>query len=428
VKKLYLKFIQKLLILISLLIKNMKILYFVHSFPPSVGAGGINAFKIAKYLGKFGHSILVLSPGVFSKSSPKSNLNGLSDLDIKVKYSSKLMKIPLNLIFSHFENLLKYIFKLYSHFTPDIILSQYQGYHYASVVGGYTSKILKLPHIIRSHDILFPTSTLSLPLQIMHSISYPLIYKSILNCDIFYVTTTEMKRHLLKFKKLQKVNFKLHPNGIDTKEFFPSNNQDDLKNEYGCDKILLFHGQISKEYGLQDLVNIFPEILKTHKDTHLIIIGGGPYLNNIKDIVRRNNMEKQVHILGVKPHEEMPYYINNSDIGIGLIAYKDTLINRYSIPVKCLEFMACKKPFISAPLSHDLIKNNDVGIMLKKNFTRKDLIENLISLLEDKNLRRKLGENGFKKIYQKFRWEDLMSKFNNDMQQVIENYQYPKQC
>ena len=399
----------------------MKILYFVHGFPPSIGAGAINAYKIAKYLSEFGHSILVLSPGVFSKSSPKNNLSEISNLDINVKYSSRLMKIPLNLVFSHYENFLKYVIKLRSSFNPDVILSQYGGYHYASVAGGYLSKLLKIPHIIRSHDILFPTSSLSFPLKLMHSILYPLIYKSIPNCDIFYVTTTEMKRHLLKFKKLQDVNFKLHPNGIDTNEFFPSNNQDDLKNKYGCENILLFNGHISKSYGLQDLVNALPEILKTHKDTLLLIIGGGPYLNQIKKIVKRKQIDKQVKLLGLQPHDEMPYYINNSDIGLGLIAYKDTLINRYSIPVKCLEFMACKKPFISAPLSNDIIKNNDVGILLKKNFTRKDLIENLIILIEDKDLRKKLGENGFKKIAQKFRWEDLMTKFNNNMLNLVKN-------
>lgn len=178
---------------------------------------------------------------------------------------------------------------------------------------------------------------------------------------------------------------------------------------------------ISKSYGLQELVNVLPEILKTHKDTLLLIIGSGPYLNQIKNIVKRKQIDRQVKLLGLQPHDEMPYYINNSDIGLGLIAYKDTLINRYSIPVKCLEFMACKKPFISAPLSNDIIKNNDVGILLKKDFTRKDLIENLIILIEDKDLRKKLGENGFKKIAQKFRWEDLMTKFNNNMLNLVKN-------
>lgn len=42
-------------------------------------------------------------------------------------------------------------------------------------------------------------------------------------------------------------------------------------------------------------------------------------------------------------------------------------------------------------LSKDLIKNNDRGLVLKKNFNKNDIIDKLTTLIEDKNLRIKLG-------------------------------------
>ena len=83
--------------------------------------------------------------------------------------------------------------------------------------------------------------------------------------------------------------------------------------------------------------------------------------------------------------------------------------------------MACKKTYITAPCSKDLIKNNDVGVVLKRNFTEKDIINSLNLLIEDKSLRRQLGEKGLKKINQKFRWEDLMTNFNKDLLHTIKN-------
>jgi len=399
----------------------MKILYFVHGFPPSIGAGAINAYKIAKYLGEFGHKILVLSPGVFSKISPESNLKAVSNLDITVKYSSKLMKIPLNLVFSHFENMLKFLIKLKTSFIPDVILSQYSAFHYASVIGGYVSKILKLPHIIRSHDIFLPTDLFSFPIKLFHSIIYTRIYSSISNCDIFYVTTSEMKRYYLKFKNLQKVNFKIHHNGVDTNTFYPFNNQEELKDKYACENIVLFIGQIGRDYDLQYIMKALPEILKTHKDTHFLIVGSGPKFakENLINFIKKNNLIKQVHFLGIKPHEDIPFYINNSDIGIGRVSREK--IWRYMIPVKCLEYMSCKKPFITAPISTDVLKNNDVGLSLKRDFNEKDIKLTLNTLIEDRNLRRKLGENGFKKINQKFHWEKIMTNFNNDLLHIIKD-------
>ena len=391
----------------------MNILYFVHGFPPSIGAGAINAYKIVTYLAKFGHKILILSPGVFSKISPIKNMDNLSTLNVNIKYSSKFMKIPLNLIFSHFENMAKFLIKLKKKFNPDVVLSQYHAYHYASVIGGYISKILKIPHIIRSHDIFFDTEDYNLPLKIFHSLTYPIIYRSILNCDIFYVTTTEMKKHFLKFKKLRKLEFKIHHNGVDINQFYPFKNQEELKDKYGCDKILLFIGTLAKNYGLQNLIKTLPEITKNYKDTHFLIIGEGAYKYNILDFIRKEKLTNQIHFLGSKPHEKIPFFINNCDIGIGLLSKNKSL--EYTIPVKCLEYMACKKTFITSPISNDVIKNNDIGLVLNRNFTKKDILKNLTSLMEDSTLRRKLGENGLKKINQKFSWEKIMNKFNQEL-------------
>ena len=91
------------------------------------------------------------------------------------------------------------------------------------------------------------------------------------------------------------------------------------------------------------------------------------------------------------------------------------------IPVKCLEYMACKKSFITTPVSQDVIKNNDVGLILKKDFSDEALINKLNMLIEDKNLREKLGETGLKKIHKLFRWEKLMNNFNDDLEKINQN-------
>ncbi len=397
----------------------MKILYFVQGFPPSIGAAALNSYKIVEFLAKFGHHILVLSPSVFSKTSDFNDFKWAPNSYVHINYSSNLFKVPLNLIFSHFDNLLKYILKLKQKFKADLVLSQYHAYHYASVVGGYTSKIFKIPHVIRSHDIFFPTYTFSLPFKIFHSLIYTKIYHSIFNSDIFYVTTSEMKKYFLHFKKLKNINFKIQYNGIDVNEFFPFKNQEELKDKYGCDTIISFVGQISRDYDLQYIVKILPELLKTYKETHFLIIGSGIYEKNLLKYIQNNNLTNNVHLLGIKPHYEIPYFINNSDIGIGRITHD--AIWRYMIPVKCLEYMACMKPFITAPISTDIIKDNDVGLVLKKNFKKRDIFEYLSILIEDKSLRTKLGKNGIEKINQKFRWEKIMKDFNRDLVQLINN-------
>jgi len=227
-----------------------------------------------------------------------------------------------------------------------------------------------------------------------------------------------MIEYYSKFKRLRDVNFKVHHNGINVNEFFPIENQEELKDKYGCDTIVSFIGLMTQDIGIHNIIHYFPDVIKIYKDTHLLLIGGGPYESNILKLINKLNLNKYVHFLGIKPHIQIPYYMNNTDIGIGRITHKRMW--RYMIPVKCLEYMACKKPYITTPISQDIIKNNDVGLLLKRDFNKEDLISKLGILIEDKNLRKKLGEKGISKIYQSFKWEDIMNNFNNDIMNLLD--------
>ncbi|MHA1326902.1 MAG: glycosyltransferase family 4 protein [Promethearchaeota archaeon] len=392
----------------------MRIVYFVNYFPPVSGAAALNSLKIAKYLIDLGHELLILIPGNMGKtfnSKSTENFNFLKKMQLI--RSCKLIKFPFNLTFSHFENVIRFFIKTKSIYKPDIILSQYHAFHYASVAGASVAKIINLPHIIRSHDIFLDFDFIHLSRKLFHWFSYPLIHKSILHCDIFYTTTSEMKKYLENIRTFKNINFKVHHNGIDLNQFTPNNNNEILKDKYNCNNIISFIGLITPEMGLQNLIKVFPKILNENKETHLIIIGDGSFKEQILYLIKKLDLTKNIHFLGIQPHHKIPFFVNNSDIGIGLLLHKE--IWKYCIPVKCLEYLACKKPFITTPISRDLLKNNDVGIELSKNYNQSEIVYKLNLLLEDKNLKKKMGENGFLKIYKRFRWDVLMDEFNKDL-------------
>ena len=396
----------------------MNILYLVNYFPPNTGAAALNSLKIVESLIKLGHNLLVLAPGDMGKILNIDSLKFVEDIpNLKVIYSNSLIKSPLSWIFSHIENMAKFLLKIRKYYSPDIVMTQYHPFHYASVLGAKISNYLKVPHIVRSHDIFVDLASHSIPYNLHILVSYPFIYRSITKSDIFYVTTSEMIQYFLRFKRLKNVNFKVNHNGIDINQFYSYKNQDELKDKYGCETILSFIGLMTQDIGIHNLIQIFPEVIKSNKDTNLILIGWGSYKDYILNLIKKLRLSNHVHFLGIKPHNQIPYYMNNSDIGIGRITHKKMW--RYMIPVKCLEYMACKKPLISTPISQDIIKNNDVGILLKRNFNNTELIDKLTMLIEDKGLRIKLGENGAKKIHQNFKWDDIMNNFNSDILKLV---------
>lgn len=392
----------------------MNILYLTNYYMPSTGAAALNSQKIVEYLTKFGHKLMILAPGNMGRSLVLNDPKTVKiDKKIEVKNSNPLIKPPFSWVFSHYENMIRFLIKLKRTFPPDLVLSQYHAFHYASVAASYISKKLKIPHVIRSHDIFLDLKSRPISYRLFNSMTYHRIDKSISKCKEFYVVSTELKDYLLRLKKSEDIRVKVHHNGIDTGLFRPIKDQDGLKEEYGCETIISFIGLITKDIGVQNLIKVLPDILKEHKDTHLNIIGEGSYKNFTLNLINKLKLNKQIHFLNVKPHNEIPFYVNNCDIGIGRITPQK--IWTYAVPIKCLEYMACKKPFISTPLSKDIVRNDDVGLILKRKFTMKELKDKIITLIEDKNLRLKLGENGLQKINQDFKWDMIMKKFNNNL-------------
>ena len=398
----------------------MNILYFSNYYPPTSGAAAICTQKIVRTLANYGHKVLVLTPGDKGKAFNLNSVEEFNDSNnLQIKSSYNIIKFPISLFFSHFENLARFLLKIKTSFKPDLIFSQYHTYHYASVVGGFLSKLLDIPHAIRSHDIFIDLKSKPVAFRVIFPVIYPQIYRSIKNCDIDFVQTLEMKKYLQRIKLFQDVKFKILHNGIDLNLFHPSKNQDYLKEQYGCETIISFIGLMSQDTGIHNFVKVLPEIFKIYKETHLLLIGDGPYKNYVLNFIKKKKMKNRVHFFGIKPHEEIPFFINNSDIGIGRITHEE--LWRYFVPVKCIEYMSCKKPFITTPISQDVIKDDDVGLILSKDFTDREIINKVSMLIEDKNLHERLGEAGLKKVYQDFNWDVVLNKLNKDLLELVKS-------
>jgi len=395
----------------------MKIIYFVNYFPPNTGAAANNSFKISQYLASNGNKIKILVPGIISKTFQIKDKFKDIDLDnIEVIRSSSLIKFPFNLTISHYENVLKLLYKIKKRFHPNLFLAQYHTFHFASVAGGICAKRMNVPYIIRSHDIFIDLDTLPFWYRNYIRIIYPFVFKSIKCSNFFYVTSSEMKNYLEKFKKFRNVKFKIHYNGIDRSVFY-SKPENKLKQKFNCENLILYIGLLSKDLGIQNLIQALREVFKIKKQTHVLIIGEGFYKRYIMEYAKKYGFLKKVHFLKSVPHNEIPYYINNCDIGIGRLTSVESL--KYTIPVKCLEYMACKIPFLTTKVSSDLLNKNDVGIKIKDINQTKSLADKLIQLIEDKNLREKLGNNGLKKIELRFTWEKIMKKFLSEIKSII---------
>ena len=99
--------------------------------------------------------------------------------------------------------------------------------------------------------------------------------------DFVYVPSQATGNELIE-KGLAPENIRVFPRGIDTDRFSPEKRNGYLKKGFNINArtVFLYVGRVSKEKNLQILEKAYAKV--ADGDTHLVVVGDGPYLNDMK--------------------------------------------------------------------------------------------------------------------------------------------------
>jgi glycosyltransferase involved in cell wall biosynthesis len=182
-------------------------------------------------------------------------------------------------------------------------------------------------------------------------------------------------------------------NGINLEHFQPTEIGDFYKRfNIPSDQIkLLFVGRLFPEKSVETLIKAIPHIIQEYKNTHLMIVGAGHLRSRLEKLTRRLGVEKHITFLGLVSEEDKILAYNASDIFI-----LPSLAELEGMVV--LEAMACGKPIIisDAPMSAARYFVNGNGFLFKTQ-DHKDLSVQVLKLITDADLRKRLGQVSFEK-------------------------------
>ena len=109
-------------------------------------------------------------------------------------------------------------------------------------------------------------------------------------------------------------NFKIIPTGIELSRFkdFKGTKEelDALKKKLGLEDKFIFSyiGRTAKEKNIEFLIQGFSKIAKKYPNARLLIVGGGPVLDSLKELAVSLDIADSVIFTGLIPWEEIPYY------------------------------------------------------------------------------------------------------------------------
>jgi glycosyltransferase involved in cell wall biosynthesis len=226
--------------------------------------------------------------------------------------------------------------------------------------------------------------------------------------DEIIVVTSNLKEVLQKDYGVPAGKIVVVPNGTNTDLFKPMDAGDARKklNLSQSSSYICFVGAFHVWAGIENIVKSVPYVLKECPDTRFLLVGDGALKQEMVDLGGQLGISDKMIFTGIVPYEDVPLYINASDIGVcpGADNFRNKRVGGGS-PLKLPEYMACARPIIVGSvveLSKDVTASGS-GLVVDMG-NPDELAKAFISLLQDEELRKKMGERGRQAALEKYSW------------------------
>jgi len=168
---------------------------------------------------------------------------------------------------------------------------------------------------------------------------------------------------------------------------------------------VVYVGFMARQDGLDLLLESIDYIIKQtgRRDVSFVLVGGGTMLPALRSIVNRKELNPFVTFTGQVPYDEVVHYLSNSDIGVA--PDPKTVMNDNSTMIKIFEYMAFGLPVVLFDLKEGRRSAGSAALYARPNDPI-DFANQITSLLDSVELRKKLGAVGRKRIEEGLNWEN----------------------
>ena len=185
------------------------------------------------------------------------------------------------------------------------------------------------------------------------------------------------------------------------------------------EKVVTFVGIFTWWQGIEYLIKAAPLILEKVPETKFLMVGDGEMREEWESMVSEKKLEDNFIFTGRVPYEEVPKYINASDVCVAPFIKERNERTGLS-PLKLYEYLACGKPVVGSDVEGvgDFLVRYNAGITVKlEDFS--ELANAIIKLLKDEKLREERGRYGREYVVKNHSWESVARKVSEVCRRVV---------
>jgi glycosyltransferase involved in cell wall biosynthesis len=178
-------------------------------------------------------------------------------------------------------------------------------------------------------------------------------------------------------------------------------------------------GVMGAQEGIDLLIDAVECIVRHHgrNDVQFVLVGGGPSLDMLKDLVRERHLEAYITFAGRAPDSTLFEVLSTMDLGVN--PDRVNAMNDKSTMNKIMEYMAFSKPMVQFDVTEGRYSAQGSSLYARSN-DAEDMAEKIIQLLDDAELRETMGQIGWDRVQNELDWSKQVQPLLAAYDQVLQ--------
>ena len=283
----------------------MKILNTADCYTPTINGVVTSILNLETELRRLGHDVKILCPSENFHSSESENVYRIGSVGVGRIYSGA--RAALRISQSHLQKLIDW--------KPDIIHSQSEFSSF--IMAKRIAAEVNCPIVHTYHTVYENYTHYFSPSITLGRKAVIVMTKRILRHTKAVIAPSQKIERLLKDYGIEQP-IKVIPTGLRLKKFSDEisvNIINELKAKLGIplkSRVLITVGRAAKEKNIDELIRYFKRL--DIENTAFVIVGGGPYLDALKDLAYAENISDKMIFTGAVEPENIAAYYRLGDI------------------------------------------------------------------------------------------------------------------
>lgn len=187
----------------------------------------------------------------------------------------------------------------------------------------------------------------------------------------------------------------------------------------GFQYLVGYVGVIAQQEGIDNLLRIAQYLVfeKQRKDIKFIIVGSGPYWEQIAELLKKMGLKDNVCLTGFIPDSELYEILSTVDVCVNP-EFGNEFTDK-STMIKIMEYMCFGKPIVQFYTTEGAVSAGESALYIRSN-SEVEFADALLGLLEDPLKREKMGSVGRRRIEESLGWHIQKVNLKNAYEHIFD--------